>query len=308
MKLDFLISASPTDGFFGQIAFFRRALDALGGDYRDARLVAVFGDHDAEELPESWRPYFERIEIVWAHSVGANNPAHRAQHDKRFEVIREDTDLAFLCDADVAPLQRFDKLLAQLTEAPALAGVIAHFHFPRGDLPRDPDRDWPELAEAVLGGPIERPYRYTLFAAEEAPAAPFYINYGVLAGPPDMLQRFYRRDLAIRDTIADIVDHWWAPQIAVALASADLDLPTVALPMRYNFPNDPIAERLYAEECDNIVFLHYLRTRAFDRSEIFANAQAFDDFMASELEGANAIFQRFVAELTGGEFPFGQRP
>ena len=305
MKLDFLISASPTDGFFGQIAFFRRALDALGGDYREARLVAVFGDHDAEALPERWRPYFERIDIVWAHPVGAHNPAHRAQHDKRFEAIRDDANLAFLCDADVAPLRRFDELLAQLADAPALAGVIAHLHFPRDDLPRDPDRDWPELAEAVLGRPIERPYRYTFFAPEEAQAAPFYINYGVLAGPPAMLRRFYRRDIAIRDKIADIVGHWWAPQIAVALASADLDLPTMALPMRYNFSNDPIAERLYPNECTEIVFLHYLRTRFFDRGEIFTDAAAFERFMKTRLEGSNAIFQRFVANLTGGEFPFG---
>jgi hypothetical protein len=304
VKLDFLISASPTDGFFGQIAFFRLALDALGGVYRNARLVAVFGDHESEQIPERWRGHFDRIDIVWAHAVGADNPAHRAQHDRRFEAIRHDADLAFLCDADVAPLRPFPELLAQLTQTPALAGVIAHLHFPRGELPREPDRDWPEIAQAVLGAPIDRPYRYTLIAPEEAPAAPFYINYGVFAGPPDMLRKFYRRDLEIRDRVADIVGHWWAPQVSVALTCADLDLPTTALPMRYNFPNDPVAERMYPGEANNIVFLHYLRKRFFDRSEIFAEPEAFDRFMEMYLEGSNAGFQRSVATLTGGEYPF----
>jgi hypothetical protein len=40
-RLDFVIPASPNDGFYSQIAFFRLALDRLGGIYRQARLVAV---------------------------------------------------------------------------------------------------------------------------------------------------------------------------------------------------------------------------------------------------------------------------
>ena len=74
--------------------------------------------------------------------------------------------------------------------------------------------------------------------------------------------------------------------------------------MRYNFPNDPTADTLYPEEMQNIIFMHYLRHRHFDRNRIFAESQAFDTFMAAELYGSNEIFRRHVAQLTGGVFPF----
>ena len=42
--------------------------------------------------------------------------------------------------------------------------------------------------------------------------------------------------------------------------------------MRYNFPNDPIAERMYPDDLANVVVYHYLRTAAFNRHEIFVDA------------------------------------
>ena len=248
MKLDFLLPASPTPGFFSQIAFFRICLNALGGVYRDARVVAVFGDHETEDLPGAWRNYFDDIDIEWAHPVGAVNVDHQAQHDRRFEIIRKEADLAILCDADIAMLRPFDGLAGRIVDEACLAGVIAHLHFPWAGRSRDPDVDWPELADAILGRPIARPNRYTLMPLDTPPAAPFYINYGVFAGPPALMAEFHKRDLVIRQKVADVLGHWWAPQVSVSLTCEDLKIPTLALPMRYNYPNDPIADTLYPEE------------------------------------------------------------
>lgn len=304
MKTEFLLCGSATDAFFSQMAFFRLSLDNLGGIYRDARVVAVFGDHEVEEIPARWQPYFENIDVRWAHEPGAPNPWHRAQHELRFEILDPDCDVSFLCDADVAVLRPFDSLLASIRARPCVAGVVAHLHFPWDERPRDPDRDWPEIANAVIGKEIDRPYRYTLLPEETPPAAPFYINYGVFAGTPDMLSRFHERDLEICPKVEAHLGAWWAPQVSLALTCADLDLPTMALPMRYNFANDRRADAMYPEELQQVVFLHYLRQQHFQRGQLFASRQAFDTFLSLELEGSDEVFRQAVARMTGGEFPF----
>lgn len=304
MKFDFLISASPNDGFFSQIAFFKLCLDRIGGDYANARIVAVFGDHNIEAIPGEWRRYFEDIEVEWAHPLGAVNPHHRAQHDRRFEIIRQDADLAFLCDADVALMTPLDDLVHNLIARPALAGVIAHYHFPWHGRVADPNVDWPEISIAVIGRDIDRPYRYSLLGKDTPPVAPFYINYGFLAGSPGLLKEFYLRDRQLRPLVADLIGHWWAPQVSLALTCADLQLPTVALPMRYNFPNDPVADNLYPEELDGVLLMHYLRLNEFKRDEIWVSENKFLELIESRFHGSNEIFRNFVKNATNGNYPF----
>jgi len=322
LKLDFLISASPNAGFFSQIAFFRLCLNALGGDYAKARLVAVFGDHDDEIIPDNWLACLEGTEVVWAHAPGEVNPCHRAQHDRRFEVIRKDADLAILCDADVVLMRPINDLVQSLVARPALAGVIAYLHFPwkrKGRFPftrksrfpwigrgrlRDPSVEWREIAKAAIGRDIDRPYRYTFLDENTPPTAPFYINYGMFAGPPKLLETFYQRDRELRSPVAELIGHWWAPQVSLALTCADLELPTLELPMRYNFPNLPEAEQLHPEEARNVVFLHYLQTESFDRTKVFASESNFDQFVGLKLEGSNRIFQEHVIRITDSVYPF----
>ncbi|MCV2891184.1 hypothetical protein [Ruegeria aquimaris] len=309
MKYDFLIAASLTDGFCGQIAFFRLCLNALGGEYAKSRLVAVFGDPETEELPERWKPYFEGIEVAWAYSASGDPVAegYAAQHLKRFELIRPDCDLAFLCDADVAPIRPFREMALDLMARSALGGVIAHFHFPlegRKLKDRLPDVDWPRIAQEILGHDIKRPYRYTLTPLHTPPQAPFYINYGVLAGPPKSLGAFCRAAADIREALHACVGPWWGPQVEVPLAADRAGLETRALPMRYNFPNDPRADTLYPDDLEEIVFLHYLRQNLFRRDRIFASRDEFDRFMGLALTGSNAVFQAHVRAVTAGHYPF----
>lgn len=305
MKLEFLLCGSPTEAFFSQMAFFRFCLDALGGDAARARLVCTFGDHETETIPARWQPHFARLEVHWAHAPGAPNPAHAAQHLRRFDLLDPGADLSVICDADVAPLAPITPLAARLVDAQALAGVVAHYHFPWDGRPKDPAIDWPEIARAVLGRDIPRTYRYTLTPPDTPPEAPFYINFGMFAGPPAQLAAFARRDAELRPRVAERLGEWWAPQVSLALSVADLGLAHVALPMRYNYPNDPAADRLYPREMRRIVFLHYLRTKAFDRATFLADPEAFARFLEAPMEGSNAVFQRAVAERTGGRYPFG---
>lgn len=310
MKLDFVIPGSATPAFFSQIAFFRLCLNALGGHYADARVAAVLGDHKSEDIPDRWRRHLGNVDVIWAHPPGAANPMYQAQTLGCFPAVRPDADVAFLCDADIAPMRTFDDLLHRIVDRPTLAGVTAHFHFgPKDERPlppneRTPETDWPNLAEAIVGKPIRLLHRYTLMDHESPQRAPFYINYGVLAGTPQLLKRVYARDKQIRPKVVEMCGPFWASQVILALTVVDLDLPTTTLPMRYNFPNDPVADRLHPQEMNDVVFLHYLRLNLFDRQKIFADPHEFEKFLDLPLNGSNAVFQDFVQRRTGGNYPF----
>ena len=79
---------------------------------------------------------------------------------------------------------------------------------------------------------------------------------------------------------------------------------TLSLPMRFNFPNDPLAEEMYAEELTNAVIHHYLRTDEFDRHEIFTSAEQYERFVGLPLSGVNRRFQHDVRAQVGAEYPF----
>lgn len=297
MKLDFLICGAPTDAFLSQIAFFRLSLDNLGGCYKKARLVASFGDHSVQKIPKRWEHYFKNIDIEWSHPIGAVNLNYSAQHYHRFKVFRPDADMVIICDADTVLIRPFPELIKMCIQAPALFGVIAHYHMTT-------DKDWQEIANAVIEKPVKIKYKYTLEAVDSLPSAPFYINYGFLASTPSLLNKLYNKDIQLIDSIIEQVGPLWASQVSVALASEALNLPSYALPMRYNFPNDKKADKLYPNELDDIVLVHYLRNTNYNRHKIFSNEKEFNHFISLDLDGSDKVFQQHVLKLTDATYPF----
>ena len=308
MKLDFLICGSATDAFFSQIAFFRLCLNALGGVYSNARVVAVFGDHEVEMLPNRWRSHFDGIEVEWDSSspgYDENCGSYAGRHYRRFELVRTDADLAILCDADVACVKPFDDLIGDLTASPALAGVIAYTPLKIARFSRD--MVWPQLSKVLIGREMETPYRYSLYDRDDVGGCPFFVNYGVFMGTPDLLREFHRRAVQLQSKVYGMTESWHACQITVPLVCADLQLPTRSLPMRYNWPNDERPERIHPEEMEHIRFLHYMKTHEFDRHEVFSDEGLFDVFVNGKMaKRTNEIFRRHVHELTQGRYPFSE--
>jgi hypothetical protein len=304
MTLDFLIPGSPNDAFLSGIAFFRLALDALGEVYRKARVVAVLGDETIVPIPSRWRTYFQRIEVEWADPADFKRRGYLAQGDRRFDLFRPDADVVILCDADTTVMRVLPELATSFIVEPALAGVIAHYHFPWAESTGEPERDWDRLARSLLGREIALEYRYSLHDPARANRCPFYINYGFFAGPPALISRFSQAYRALVPRVYRILANYFSSQVAIPLAIAELGLPTRALPMRYNFPNDPRADALYPHELGWIVVLHYLRTSHFDRHRIFAEREEFERFLGLDLAGSNREFQTFVRRLTVGHYPF----
>jgi len=303
MKFEFLIPASPQPAFFSQIAMFRRALDHLGGDYAAARLVAVFGDADIHEVSADWVPFLDRVEVHWVTPEAFAERGYFAQGNRRFELISPDADLAVICDADILPMRPFDDELLRFVGKKAVAGVIAHYHFPWARRTGDAAGDWQKVAGEVLGHPIALEHRYTL--ADPAPIeTPFYINFGVVAGTPSGLAAVWQDMSRIERQVEAVMGNYFSAQVAFALAVAASGVTTHALPMRYNFPNDQTAETAYVGELESIILLHYLRGDLFDRQKVFATEAAFKDFLGMDLTGANAALQDHVRLITGGAYPF----
>jgi hypothetical protein len=308
LKIDFVIPASPNDAFYSQIAMFRLGLDALGGVYRTARIAAVFGDSRITGLPEKWKAHFERIDVEWADPSPVESFGYRAQSDRRFDIIRPDADVAVSCDADTLLIRPFEQATMDAVVNGALGGVIAHYHFPWAHSSEDPSVDWSNISQSILGKRIDTPYRYTLAEFAERGCCPFYVNLGLLIGSPKTFHRLNESCKQIKETVIEILNNRFYEQVTVALAVIKSDIKAIALPFRYNFPNDPVADKKYLSELRHVRLIHYLRTERFDRHKIFADQSAFDAFMKLDLSGSNFVLQSYVRDITGGVYPFSKRP
>lgn len=309
MKIEFLLCGSPNDAFYSQTAMFRMALDSLGGIYRQARLSLCIGDETFQAVPARWREPLRNVDVLWAPREMFRDIGNGG--DFRYEVLDAGCDLSLLCDADtllLAPIE--PERLRQMVEQPAIRGVIAHLPPPFTDAAgRDlrslgPERFWQMLADQVLDGQtLALDHLHTL--STRPIACPFYINYGVLIGSFEPLRALYEQLRIVQPRIRQVLDNRFFAQLGLTLGCRAAGLATQALPMRYNFPNDPVADAMYPGELEQVRFMHYLRTKVFDRHQIFATAQAFDAFMRLELDGSNRVFQDHVRRITGGVYPFG---
>jgi hypothetical protein len=300
LKIDFLIPASPIEGFFSQIAMFRFALDALGPPYRNARLVAVFGAREIVPIPPRWAPYFARIDVEWADCADYVEGRYDAQSDRRFEVFRSDADLVISCDADTMLIRPLEPWVLDSALAGGVGGVLAFYPFPWRGAPGATTEDWQAISKAVLGREIEMNYRYSL---QDAPC-PFYINLGFLIGSAKSIGELYAGFRQLRDKVRAVVETYFAEQILFALTVSELGLKAVSLPLRYNFPNDSVADQQYPEEIPQARVIHFLRGTYFNRRWVFARQDLFERFLSRTVEGSNLELQTHLRRITGGVYPF----
>jgi hypothetical protein len=307
---------SPTDAFWSQAAIFRCSLDSLGVDYQSARLVLSLGSASGVAcVPARWRSWFSRIEVHCAPAEAFASLGDGAQGHELYRLVDPSADISIICDADsllIRPLP--EDFLQAFARDPAICGVIAHYPPPLTPYPGTPAPDatntvelWQLLARRILGRPIEAKTPYSL-PSGTATCPSFYINHAFLAGPPEMLKELHSQQEDVRPLVRAVLDNDFYDQIAIAFAVERGGLPHRALSMRYNFPNDPVADQLYPEELKNIILLHYLRTNAFDRHCIFANEDDFERFMSASLTGSNEVFQAYIARLTCRSYLFSYNP
>lgn len=307
-KVCFLIPASPTRGFWSQIAAFHASLRHLPwSHWEPSVLVCLGGAADWESL-EEWSPYLGDPTLVFApDSLPEHNPYYYAQIDGLFRYAPVDADAFVRLDADTFPVGDFEDVLDHVVKTGSIAGVMAHFTFPvqPGMTSREA---WLQAAKGLIKAPLEFRYSYSLTdvsSREENRMAPFYLNDGVVFFPKSLFREFSAHYLRLRPQLMDRLTYpYFSGQIALSLAVAEMAARTCALPMRYNFPNDELAEEKFPEELEHVSIFHYLRTKQFERQLIFTDADKYREFLEGQLTGSNKVFQNHVRRILGQEYPF----
>ena len=271
----------------------------------------VGGPHDPTTL-EEWRPHLDGVEIHWTSKERFALAGDWAQSDDVFVSAPPDADVLLAMDADTLPVDTLEPVLEQVWETGAIAGVIAHYppfpHSPEASRPASIREGWRQLSQGLLDAPLDFSYSHTLMDAQvqaEQTATPFYLNFGVVFFPRDAFRRIAPLYLAIRPQLMErMMFPDFSGQAALTLAITAERSKTWPLPMRFNFPNDPIAEHMYPMELERAVVFHYLRTTTFDRHQIFASAQQYEKFLSLHLQGVNLRFQDAVRRIIGERYPF----
>lgn len=304
-KLCILIAASPNAAFFSQIAAISVAIGKLPWKRWEPSILACFGGPCDDW--NAWRSHLDNVDIGWVSPARHRDNAIWAQSDEVFRLAPRDADVYLAMDADVLPVASLEPTLDQVLAERAVSGVIAHYQFPQaaGDTPRE---GWQRIATGLIDAPLTFPYSCSLLdpsTPEEHRLVPFYVNFGAVFFPRHGFDALIRLYLRLRPLLMGRMhEPIFAGQAALSLAICQQGLPTRALPMRFNFPNDPLAEKRYPDELANAVLFHYLRTEIFDRHRIFTTPDEYLRFLAMPLTGADAAFQAAVRRLLGDQYPF----
>lgn len=306
-RVAILIAASPTPAFFSQLAVFSIAIRKIAwARWQPSLHVYLGGDQDLDAYA-TWLPHLRDFEMSWVSPTRFAREGDWAQSDDVFRFAPRDVDVLLAMDADTLPVASLESTLDQVLETGSIAGVIAHY--PTMRFPDTSVREsWSRIAQGLIDVPLEFCFRHTLLEPDtrnELSLAPFYLNFGVVFFPSASFAEVAHRYLTIRPTLMNRMPHPdFSGQAALTLAIAASGSRTLALPMRYNFPNDPIAEEMYPEELRRVVVFHYLRTDSIDRHQVFTNPEQYAQFIARPLTGVNLLFRESVRYIVGEDYPF----
>ncbi|MDQ3199942.1 MAG: hypothetical protein M3Q46_12300 [Verrucomicrobiota bacterium] len=300
--LEVRVPISPTPDFLRRIHFMAASLRALENRIGSHLLVVcVGGDVEQSNLYEA-EPWSKDYPILWRWA-----DRERFQRDNYWETSREifrqpiQGRIVACADADVLFIADFADLLRELENEPAVAGVIAHAPPP----PFQHDQfanAWRQLCADYHAAPPSFDYEHTGWGWQVRQEAfrftPAYFNFGMVAAPAALMETISREIEKADDFVNANLDTFFRFQIALTLAIQKHSLPVRALPLRYNFPNDPRFDARYPEELADLRILHYLRCDSIDREKDFCSLANVAALIArQDLQGSNEIFRRKLAQL-----------
>ena len=235
----------------------------------------------SKNYPITWR---------WADREGFRRDSY---WETSREVFRyESRARQIMCvDADVIFVRGFSDVLTSLEHTPVIAGVIAHASpFYNGV----PAQRWQRLAEAYGVATLDFSYEHTgwgfMGRHPDFRLTPAYFNFGMVVATADLMDNI-SSDIAAADrVVTENLDTFFRFQIALTLVIQKHQLPICALPLRYNFPNDPRFDRKYSEELDDVRILHYLRCEVVHREKDFAELAGVAALInRRDLQGSNEV-------------------
>ena len=310
--VNFLIPASASEAFAAQIAAFYSALISLRWTDWQPTVTVCFGEHFSTELHTTVFERFPQLKYVNATfaEVGHPNAWFYNQIDALYRFARRDADVYVRVDADVLPVGYLEPILDLVSASNSIAGTIAHYRFP--DSRYRNRAAWNAVATHLPGRSLSFDYCYSLTDVKQPPderASPFYLNDGCVFFSKSYFERFVPLYLQLRPRIMPQLElPYFAGQIALSLAAAQVELPRIALPLRFNFPNDESASIRYPEELADVRLFHYLREDEFSRSTIFNARESYEAFLQAPLSRTNSAFRDKVRSVLGESFPFRAEP
>jgi hypothetical protein len=298
--LEVRVPISPTPDFFRRVHCMAASLRQLGGMAAEHQIaVFVGGDEEPRDLYEIL-PWSQNYPIVWRWVAREAFRRHN-YWETSHEVFRHQSRARYVmcADADVIFVHDFSDLLTKLEHAPAVAGVIAHVSPFAKTAPREM---WQRLCDSY-SVPVppsvhehtgwgfmatDPQYRYT----------PVYFNFGMVLAPREMMEKI-SVEMATADNLVDSqFQTFFRFQIALTLAIQKQQLPAIALPLRYNFPNDPRFDKRYPDELADIRILHYLRCEIIHRERDFASLANLAALVRRrDLIGSNEVLRRRIEDL-----------
>lgn len=307
-KVCFLIPASPNSEFFSQIAAFSAALWRLPWTRWEPSITVCLGEGLDVEALHRWQPYLRDVALMLVPpGITDRNTFYYGQIDSLYRWAPRDADVLARMDADTLPVGDLEDVLDMVVANACIAGVMTHFSFPRTP-GLSAIQSWHHVSEGLLDRALDFRLSYSLVSDETRPEdrdAPFYVNDGAVFFARSIFDEFASHYLEMRPKLMDrLASPYFAGQVALTLAATQMGAETVALPMRYNFPNDAAATRRYPEELEDVRIFHYLRTDTFDRQDIFRDPAGYASFMGASMNGANAAFRDHVSRLLGTDYPF----
>jgi hypothetical protein len=299
--LEVHVPIAPAPSFLYQLRCLAHTLRRFGGEYRDAPVIATVGGDPVDLGLAARMPWLAAngIELRW---VPARKYAALGMHATGATRLKQPfrSDVVLLLDADTLIRRPLDDLIQLVYRDRVVAGVIAQTTpLYQG---RDPDMDWTRLFSLCgLSKPRldhEHPGWGYFFWDQRYRYCPAYFNYGVIAAPADLVGRIGRVSETYLQRLRSVMASYFDGQLALMMAIAKLDLPVVALPMRYNMLNNPMAEALNYREIDHAIIVHYLSDQHFRRQETFASLSSLEAFLArTDLRVVSQMAQELVRAI-----------
>lgn len=308
--IEFHIPANPTPSFFSQIGMFALSLREFGAPYSIAPIHVSLRHSERVPIPDAYGLAECRDQLRWHWITEKEAAEHR---DSRWSVIG-DSEFVCMSDADTLLVRPIDELLQRLRDSPAVAGVVVHYPQFDSTKERNVRQGWDFAAQKLLGRSIAFSCRHTLQQRGAVDnETPFCPNHGFVIGSRELMRSLGAEIGDLRKRFLDLYPvppnesppqmRYYSAQIALALAIEKKGITWRELPMRYNWPNDMVADSLYPEEIPQIRVVHYLRTATFQRERVFCERESFYRFLeASFSEAGDQILQDRVRTLTNGGF------
>jgi hypothetical protein len=308
-SLEIHVPISPTPLFLNRIHYLAASLKEYGGALRDSTIVVTVGaDEEPREL-ERELPWSRKypIEWRWMDRELFREYSYFGTRLRRFTYDYE-AEAVLMLDADVLVVGGFAEIVNEVVRRNVLCGTPAHGSPVRGHF------TWEGLFAAAGLGEVpwscEHPEWGLTFFEPERRFCPPYFNLGVLFSPRDHVRKIGTTIFAELDVVRKMEDFFRA-QTSLTLAMVRQGIPWETMPLRYNFPNDPVYSSAYRREMMEMRLVHYLRKSQFDKDADFESPEKIAALLArTGWNEGNAVFMerllpvhlRVLADL-GRELP-----